>query len=174
MMTSEKIEKLKAAKKHLENIVAECDGNDCLDFIRSDALSLLKTINRCELFGIWSNTRSIEYGVCCGKYDKIPNCSTYAGGEDLLNISFPTGAYIFGERYDTKYFDEFFAELQDVPPDYIDKINHSLYYRPEKAAKAYEHYRATCKKYIDNNKARVKQWQIENLKKQLHELEGDE
>lgn len=174
MMSDDRIKAAKAAKPILESIVKECSDNIELHDIKLNAEMKLANIYRCELFDIWSDSPSIEYGVYCGKIVDIPNCPEYNGGENLLKISFPTGAYIFGNRYDSEYFDEFFMELQKFPAKYIDSINDALYYSPNQARKAYEHYRKTLTKYKEMNSKRKKMWKIKELARQLKELEDEE
>ena len=48
--------------------------------------------------------------------------------ETLLQISFPTGAYMFGEDYPTELFKLFFDELRAFGPKYIDMANKNLYF----------------------------------------------
>lgn len=173
MMTDYRIEELKAARPILEKIVVDCTGNNELCAIKQEAERLLGIISRCEMFGIWSDSENIKYGIYYGNIEN-PNCSDYDSGEPLLKISFPTGAYIFGKRYDINFFNEFFAELQEVTPKYIDRINHALYYSPENAKKAYAHYQKTLTKYTEMNSKRKKMWKIEELARQLKELEDEE
>ena len=54
--------------------------------------------------------------------------------EMLLQISFPTGAYIFGNNsafstkdYPVEFFNKFFNELKSYKPKYTDSHNHNLY-----------------------------------------------
>jgi len=49
--------------------------------------------------------------------------------ELLLVISFPTGAYIFGDDYPTEFFKEFFQELKTYNPKYTDTTNKTLYFQ---------------------------------------------
>lgn len=92
--------------------------------------------------------------------------------EWLLAITYPTGAYIFGEDYQKETFAQYFDELKEFEPKYVDTANHCLYYTADKAKAVYEKVDEIYKKYRaiaeDNRKAS----KIEVLRKQLEELEG--
>jgi len=92
--------------------------------------------------------------------------------EYLFTVSFPTGAYIFGEDYETDFFKKFWLELKEFKPDYIDEANHCLYWKLENAKDAFNNYDATLKKYYELNKEDVKRRRIEKMKKELEQLEN--
>ena len=92
--------------------------------------------------------------------------------EYLFTVSFPTGAYIFGEDYATDFFQKFWLELKEFKPDYIDEVNHCLYWKLENAKDAFNNYDATLKKYYELNKEDVKRRRIEKMKKELEQLEN--
>lgn len=91
--------------------------------------------------------------------------------EWLLAITYPTGAYIFGDDYQKETFEQYFNELKEFEPKYVDTANHCLYYTADKAKAVYEKVGEVLKKYRviaeDNRKAS----KIEALKKQLEVLE---
>lgn len=60
--------------------------------------------------------------------------------EWLYVISFPTGAYIFGQSYPTEIFQSFFLELKEFGAKYCDTANSSLYFSPDKAKSVYESF----------------------------------
>lgn len=120
----------------------------------------------------WRNgSGEIEYGVGIYKCSEITNHGEIEP-EELLKISFPTGAYIFGDDYDTEFFGEFYKELHLVKPKYEDSLNKALYYSVENGKEAYEHYRNTYKKYCDNLVERRKQNRIKQLERELSQLKN--
>ena len=92
--------------------------------------------------------------------------------EYLFTVSFPTGAYIFGEDYATDFFQKFWLELKTYKPDYIDEANHCLYWKLENAKDAFNNYDSVLKKYYELNKEDVKRRRIEKMKKELEQLEN--
>ena len=118
----------------------------------------------------WRNgNREIEYGIGIYTFNEITNYGSIEP-EELLKISFPTGAYVFGDDYDIEFFSEFYKELHLVEPKYEDSLNKSLYYSVENGKEAYEHYRNTYKKYCDNLAERRKQNRIKQIEKELSQL----
>lgn len=172
MMTEQQIADAKAAIPVLKQIREQCGDNYWLQDIAKRCSSWLEDFDRCQMFDIWSTDRNLEYGCGTYKMDYISNVG-HIDKQWLLEISFPTGAFIFGERYDTEYFNKFFDELLDgeVKPDYVDRLNKALYYKPDKARKAWDHYKAVYKKYMNGNKERMKEWKKAKLRKELEELE---
>ena len=112
---------------------------------------------------------NIEYGCRIGYYDHISNHGDI-DREELLNISFPTGPFIFGDRYDCEYFTQFYNELKEVPPKYVDDLNKSLYYSIDNGEEAWTHYRETYEKYMAGNKQRNKEWLIKQKQMELEAL----
>lgn len=97
--------------------------------------------------------------------------------ENLFFLSFPTGAYIFGDGtifnkdYPTVFFEKFWLELKTYKPDYIDEANHCLYWKLENAKEMFNSFEDVLKKYYELNKDDVKQRRIEKMKKDLEQLE---
>lgn len=92
--------------------------------------------------------------------------------EQLLQISFPTGAYIFGEDYAVDFFQRFWLELKEFNPDYADEANHCLYWKVENAKDVFNTFHELINKYRELNKEDVKLRRIEKLKKELNQLES--
>lgn len=92
--------------------------------------------------------------------------------ELLLNIAFPTGAYIFGEDYPKVLFQKFFLELKSYNPKYTDSHNHCLYFSMDNAKDVFNNFVAIYKKYCEINKEDFKQRKIERMKADLAKLEG--
>lgn len=92
--------------------------------------------------------------------------------EQLLQISFPTGAYIFGEDYPAHLFEVFFAELKSFKPKYIDTANKSLYFKMENSSGVFNSFDSILKKYHEINREDLKQRKIKKMKEDLAKLEG--
>jgi len=93
--------------------------------------------------------------------------------EELIAFCYPTGAYIFGNDYDEKVFEEFFEELKKYNFKYIDDINDKLYFELEKGSKLFKDYDKICKKYQELYDLRAKERRKEELKKQLEMLDEE-
>jgi len=83
--------------------------------------------------------------------------------EWLYCISFPCGAYIFGDSYPEKTFNAFFNELKSFGAKYCDTANHSLYFTEENSKKVYDAFWGIFNKY----KAMVADEMKEQRKKEL-------
>ena len=93
--------------------------------------------------------------------------------ERLYVISYPTGAYIFGNSYPKELFIEYFLELENLKPKYSDTVNHSLYFTGENSANAFYHQPLIFNKYKEKLKSYLDTKEIEKLKLRLKELEQD-
>lgn len=94
-------------------------------------------------------------------------------GEVLLQICFPTGAYIFGDEYPSKFFQKFFNELKTYKPKYIDSANKNLYYTMGNASEIFNNFKDILNKYKELNKEDCKKRKIAKLKEQLKSLEKE-
>ena len=92
--------------------------------------------------------------------------------EWLYVISFPTGAYVFGNYYPTDTFNTFFNELKKFVPKYIDTANHSLYFSASNAKIAHNNFYEIFNKYKNLAAVENKKRRAEKLRKELEELEG--
>lgn len=119
-----------------------------------------------------------------GERDKASGSGKYISWSDdgrqpkyewLLNISFPTGAYIFGDDYDyqQQLFQDFIKELKTYNPDYSDTCNKSFYWKLENAKPIYEEFSGILRKYEDLNSAEFKQRKADKLRKELEKLESE-
>ena len=162
----------KIARKHnFDN--AACSELYILYSQITNALNIAKKYEKWQLDVPFArNGGEIAYGIGVYIFSHITNYGDIKP-EELLNISFPSGAYIFGDDYDAEFFNEFFNELCLVVPKYKDVINHSLYYSVENGKEAYEHYETTYKKYRELFRETRKQRKIEKLKAELADLEGN-
>jgi len=97
--------------------------------------------------------------------------------ELLLNLSFSSGAYIFGGHYDndypTEFFNDFFEELKTYKPKYVDTVNHKLYFSMDNAADIFNNFEDILKKYRELDYADRKKRRIKKMKKELDELESE-
>ncbi len=92
--------------------------------------------------------------------------------EQLYQISFPTGPFIFGSDYPTTFFQSFVKELLTYNPDYTDLNNKSFYWKVENAKEIFSSVESILTKYHDLNKEDYKQRKIAKMKEELQKLEG--
>lgn len=90
--------------------------------------------------------------------------------ELLLDISFPTGGYIFGQDYPTEFFQKFFNELKTYKPKYSDTTNNTLYFSMDNASAIFNKFYSILNRYNDENKEDFKKRQIERKKEELQKL----
>ena len=90
--------------------------------------------------------------------------------EVLINLSFSTGAYMFGnlgnssnEDYPKQFFQEFWNELKTYNPKYTDTTNKNLYFSIENGAKIFNEFNDILKKYYELNKEDSKRRKIKKL-----------
>ena len=93
--------------------------------------------------------------------------------EMLLLLSYPTGAYIFGDDYPTDFFQRFFLELKSYKPKYIDSHNQSLYFSLDNAATVFNDYDEIFRRYYEENKENKRQRKIKKMKEELSKLESE-
>ena len=93
--------------------------------------------------------------------------------EILLRISFSTGAYIFGDDYPKKLFEEFWEELKTYEPKYCDTVNHSLYFSMDNASKIFNDFDSILKKYNEKNREQYKERKIKKMREELNQLEKE-
>jgi hypothetical protein len=100
--------------------------------------------------------------------------------ELLLEISFPTGPYIFAfgsgfnKEYPQEFFQKFWDDLKTYNPDYIDSHNNSLYWRIVNAKNIFNSFDDIMAKYYELNKEDVKQRKIKAIKDELSKLESNQ
>lgn len=90
--------------------------------------------------------------------------------EELIKVSFPTGAYIFGDSYPTSVFNRLFTELKSFNPLYTDTANSSLYFSLEDGARVYKEFDEIYKKYRELHIEESKVQKIKELEEQLAKL----
>ena len=167
----------KKIKKTISDI-----GLECCSEIHRDLDHLIRA---CEWYEKWKidktyytgNISRVDDWACITKVDHIPNSIVnFYKPMEFMQIWFATGPYIFGNDYDSDFFSKFYEEIKNsVPkPEYVDDLNHSLYYSPENAAAAYENYKRIYKEYMDKNFERRKQKRMQYLRDELDKLEGNQ
>jgi hypothetical protein len=92
--------------------------------------------------------------------------------ERLYRISFPTGAYIFGESYPEITFKSFFSELKTYGYKYIDSANKCLYFTSENAKYIHENFNKIFDKYKRLVSEEMRMKKIESLREELDKLES--
>jgi len=92
----------------------------------------------------------------------------------LLNISFPTGGYIFGDDYPQELFQELFLELKSYNPEYCDTVNKNLYFSMDNAKDVFNNFAAILARYHEKNKEQTKDRKIKKMKEALEKLEASE
>jgi hypothetical protein len=95
-------------------------------------------------------------------------------GERLYQLSFSTGAYIFGDHYPKELFNQFFVELKAYKPKYSDTNNKCLYFDKQQAKWVHDAYFSILKRYQSKSKQfrKIQQLQaaedrVEALRKEL-------
>lgn len=133
-------------------------------------INYISNTNYVDLYNGW--IRYVNFKSSNGYSISCPDDGRQPVNERLIKVSFSTGAYIFGEQYDTKTFNEFFNELKSYGYRYIDSANSSIYYDLITGAKVYKYFKDLYSKYLQLANERNKQNEIDKLKKQLQELEN--
>ncbi len=120
----------------------------------------------------------ISLGLWGKKYKRTISCSDdgkQPEDELLLQLSFSTGAYIFGScsgnDYPTEFFKEFFQELKTYNPKYTDTTNKNLYFSMANASNIFNEFPAILKKYYELNKTDAKERKVKKLKAELDKLQ---
>jgi hypothetical protein len=163
----------------------------------------LKRKSECHLFGIelkevygldidpknidslqWLNFGEYRHiGWWGTKYNRTiswPNDSKQPVDELLLEISFPTGPFIFAfgggfnQEYPQEFFQKFWNELKSYNPDYVDDHNNCLYWKIENANKIFNSFDNILERYYELNKEDNKQRKIKRMKEELSKLENNE
>jgi hypothetical protein len=106
----------------------------------------------------------------CGYYISWEDDGKQPNNEWLMNISFSTGAYFFGQDYPQAIFEKFWQELKSYKPDYCDTANNNLYFKLENAKEIFNKYYDIVKKYKEINKKDSKQRKIKKLEEELAKL----
>lgn len=90
--------------------------------------------------------------------------------ELLFELSFPTGAYIFGNDYPTELFQKFFDELKSYSPKYTDTTNKCLYFSIKTSKEIFNNFDSVLEKYYELNKEDYKFRQIKKMEADIEKL----
>lgn len=152
--------------------------------------NFIENLKVSELFDIplASGSHSYKYLTVGGSYLKRDYIKLAYYGEDLkrgiswsddgkqpqeewlMTISFPTGAYIFGDSYPTETFKAFWKELKSFNPKYSDTNNHCLYFTEETAKDVYNNYDRLFETYRALVQDEVKEQRKKKLQEELASL----
>lgn len=91
--------------------------------------------------------------------------------EIMLVLSFPTGAYIFGDSYPTELFARMWEEIKSYGYKYVDDINHNVYFSLDVAAPIANGFRDILNKYYKIFKEEANIRRAEELRRELAKLE---
>lgn len=114
--------------------------------------------------GMWGANHRRTIG--CSDNNKQPD------NELLLVIRFSTGAYIFGDDYPTELFNEFWQELKEYNPAYLDSTNNCIYFSIAHAKDIFNNFQQILKKYHDKNKKEFISRKIKKLETELRKLKN--
>lgn len=92
--------------------------------------------------------------------------------EIMLVISFPTGAYIFGDSYPEELFERMWTEIKSYNPKYTDDMNKTVYFPLDKAAPIANEFRNILNKYYKIYKEETNLRKVNELRRELERLEG--
>ncbi len=155
--------------------------------------SEMKTKAKIHLFGIElkekygldidpKNMRSLDYNsfgdhLCISRYGEgrkrtisWPDQDRQPENELLLQIGFPTGAYIFGKDYPKELFQKFFNELKTYKPKYTDSHNDCLYFSMDNASGVFNNFKAILQKYYKLNETDYNARKIKKMEEDLKKL----
>lgn len=93
-------------------------------------------------------------------------------GEFLLAVGFSTGAYFFGDAYDTKFFKKFFSDLERYKPKFKDSHNYVLYFSKDEAGVLLQDYDNIISKYKKLYREEGDKRRVDVLREELRKLEG--
>lgn len=108
-----------------------------------------------------------------GRYISWSDDDKQPHNEWIYNVSFGTGAYIFGDDYEGQQsiFQAFFNELKSYNPDYSDTPNKGLYWKIENAKEIVNKFKEILNKYKELNRQELKNRKIAKLRNELESLE---
>lgn len=92
--------------------------------------------------------------------------------EWLYQISYPTGAYIFGDSYPKETFNKMFEEMKTYNPKYVDTANHVLYFTAENAKTFHDNLKKIESKYRGMVQDELNRKRKKELEDELKALEG--
>lgn len=121
-------------------------------------------------FQVGEHTRVLKWSEgCCISWSD--NGKQPKAGEHLYIISFPAGAYIFGDHYPTELFRQFFKELVAYDPEYLDTANKTLYFTSKNAKHIHDDFDDILRKYHDKVQQDKKRIRRNQILRELAEME---
>lgn len=91
--------------------------------------------------------------------------------EIMLVLTFPTGAYIFGDSYPTALFNDMWAEIKTFNFKYVDDVNHNVYFSLDEAAPIANAFRDILQKYYKRFRDEFNVRRAAELRRELEKLE---
>jgi len=170
----------------------ECHNFD-IDSLTNRANTHLLGLKFKEVYGLNINPNHV-YNLYWNEFGEYANIAIYdkertiawsdnrqqpEEGEELLSISFSSGAYIFNnsstadDYYPVTLFNRLFDELRTYQPKYTDTHNHKLYFAMDNASAVFNNLDTILKKYYKLNKAHHAHYQIQRLEKELKEMKNE-
>lgn len=129
------------------------------------------TVGNYMVFSYYHDAKA-QYRSGGGRYISWSDDGRQPLDEWLLQLTFGTGAYIFGDDYEgqRQLFQDFFNELKSYKPDFSDSHNNSLYWKLGNAKNIFTNFNSILKKYNDRNREELKQREIDKLESKLNKL----
>ena len=197
-MMSNKIDKLSLLieqAEELKNIFLEENEQSCVSKLTNALNDLALVREKCflkENFNIDIKIWCTSYGS--GRYYEVRDMPTDVyvtywdercevlnskpqpePGRWLIKFEYSTGAYIFGDNYCRDLFQDFFEELKSTfKYDFIDPLNHTLYFYLENSKEIVDNYYEIFRKYSAKYKEYSVKAEKEKLQARLKELEEDQ
>ena len=171
---------MKVLKKHEDIIVFDVDGLEEKSKLHLYGIELKEkygfNLDPKDIYSIgWQEFGSyLTIGSWGEKYKRTisyPDDGSQPKNKQLLQISFPTGAYIFGDDYPKELFKEFFGELKTYKPDFLDTINRSLYFSLKNGSDVFNDFNSILQRYNDVNKVDRRKRDIKKMKSEIKRLE---
>lgn len=91
--------------------------------------------------------------------------------EVMLVVSFPTGAYMFGDSYPTELFERLWEEIKSYDFKYVDDMNHNIYFPLDVAAPIVNGFHDLLSKYYKIFEEEANARRVEKLRQELARLE---
>ena len=109
-----------------------------------------------------------------GRFISWPDDGSQPHEEWLFSLSFPSGAYIFGDDYDYQkdVFRGFIDELKGYIPDYSDTTNSHFYWKLENAKSIFEDFESILHKHKVININQLNARRAAKLRAELAALEA--
>lgn len=182
MNFTQKIGRHEALLETLEEYSDILDGNNDIDVRRElrSTIGFLEVSREFDIdFGKVSGYHHMNFEV--NQFTRLMKGAQISYSDDdrqpeadeyLYVISFPTGAYIFGQHYPIRLFQEFFHELREYGPKYLDSANKTLYFDSSNAKEIHRDFSGILKKYEERAQDDYKRIRREQLVEELRKLEN--